>query len=115
MSNSILLSVKEQCNIAPTDTAFDAVLIADINAVLMSVRQIGFKYDTPFIVTGQNETWTDLLGQNVYNLEDIKLYVGLKTRLIFDPPTIASVTEALNNIIKELEFRISIEVDPEKE
>lgn len=111
MTNSILLSVKEQCNIAANDTAFDNVLITTINAVLMSVRQIGFKHNTPFKITGSTETWTDFLGQNVNNLEDIKLYVGLKTRQVFDPPTIGAVSESLNSMIRELEFRINIEVD----
>ena len=42
----------------------------------------------------------------------IKNYIYLKVKLVFDPPQSSRVIESYENQIKELEFRINVEVDP---
>ena len=42
-------------------------------------------------------------------LNDIKSYVYLKVRLLFDPPSSSSVSDSMRNMISELEWRINVE------
>jgi hypothetical protein len=46
-------------------------------------------------------------------LEMIKTYIYLKVKLVFDPPSQSRVIEAYENQIKELDFRLNVQVDPE--
>lgn len=45
-------------------------------------------------------------------MELLKSYVHLKVKLLFDPPSSSALIEVINSQIKELEFRISVMVDP---
>lgn len=104
--NSILTSIKKLLGITEEYTHFDADLIMHINSVLMALRQMGIGPSTGFSITGPYETWEDFLGDELSMLESVKSYTYHKVRLMFDPPTSSAVTEATNNVIKELEWRL---------
>lgn len=107
---SILASVKKQIGIAPEQTDFDPDIIMHINSVLTSnVRQLGVGPEEGFVITGDFETWKDFLSDNII-LESVKTYVGIKVKLIFDPPLSQAHITALETQAKELEWRISISV-----
>lgn len=107
---NVLLGIKKICNIDPEDTAFDQELILHTNAVLMELKQIGVT-DTTKSITDDKDTWDEILGSRK-DLEAVKSFIGLKVRQIFDPPTTGAVAEALSNSIRELEWRLNVEVDP---
>lgn len=109
--NSILTSVKQQLGIVEEYEAFDNELIIHINSVLRILNQLGVG-KTKFEITGKDQTWTDFLGDLEPELSDVKTYVYLKVRSIWDPPTIGSHVTALDNTIKELEWRINVQIDP---
>lgn len=109
MYESILDTVKKMMGIHTTDTSFDQDLIVNINTVLSILYQIGVGKAAFSISTGR-ETWEDLLG-TASNLELVETYVFMRVRMMFDPPT-GSVAESTNKIISELEWRISVAVDP---
>ena len=58
--------------------------------------------------------------KNFFNIENkdnfigvlTKTYIGLKVRLIFDPPTSGSVMQAYKELISEYEWRLNVTVDP---
>ena len=111
--DSILLSIKKLLGMDPSyQEAFDIDLIIHINSVFSILTQLGVGPDTGFSITSDSETWdmytTDL------NLDMVKSYIVAKVRLIFDPPTSSSVTEAFKRYIDEFEWRINVEVDPGK-
>lgn len=108
MDESILESIRNVCNVSPNDTAFDMQLILFANAAINAVFQLGFGA-RDFKITGYGETWGDYLGDVGY-LEMVKTYITLYVRKRFDPPTASQLT-ALDEILKELEFRINIAVD----
>lgn len=58
-----------------------------------------------FKITGDNEKWEDFSDR--LDMEPLKTYISLKVRMMFDPPANGQLETAYNNIIKELEFRIS--------
>lgn len=111
MEESVLKSIRCLLVGNEEDTSFDQDLIFAINAAISNLIQIGVgPQDTGFRITGEDETWNDLLGDDV-KLEQVKEYVQLRTRIIFDPPTSSAVMEAYNKEIAEREWRINITVD----
>lgn len=104
INDSILLTVKKILNIAPDCEHFDIDLITDINSVFTSLWTMGLG-SAPFLITGTTESWSDIpdaLGATSI----LKVYVPLMVRKIFDTPTTASVSQALNEVLDEYGWRI---------
>ena len=108
--DSILTSVKKIIGISEEDESFDTDLIMHINSVLMILNQLGVGPEDGFSITDKSAVWTDLIGDNKF-IEAIKTFVGLKVRLIFDPPTSSAVLDSINKTISELEWRINVMVE----
>ena len=106
MNNIILASVKKICNIADDDTSFDSELIMVTNSVLMELMQEWHGMDHAFRIEDGTETWDQLLGENETDYEGVKELVGLKVRLMFDTPSSSSVMQAIQDQIKNLEWRL---------
>ena len=113
MTDSILDSVKKMCNVAEDDPSFDQDLILYINSALMTIMQEWHGMDHAFRVVDGSETWDDLLADDT-DFEGVKEFVGLKVRLVFDPPTSSSVMEALKSEIENLEWRLYIWKDMDR-
>ena len=106
---SILDSVKKIIGPSVSYNVFDADLVMHINTIFFTLYQLGVT-EEPFSITGNDETWEDF--HTGSDLEAVQTYVGLKARMYFDPPTNAALISAINEQIKELEFRINVAVDP---
>jgi hypothetical protein len=109
--DSILTSVKQQLGITEDYTAFDAELIIHINTVLRILNQLGVGL-VGFNITDKTQTWADFLGSRADELSDVKTYTYLKVRSFWDPPSVGSHVTAIDNMIKELEWRINVQIDP---
>lgn len=109
--DSILTSVKKMLGIVEEYEHFDADLIMHINSVLSILTQLGVGPSEGFSIKDKTATWNDFLSESK-NLESVKSYIYLKVRLIFDPPLTSSVSEAINRMISELEWRLSVTADP---
>lgn len=105
--NSILKTVRVACGVGD-DTGFDEELILHTNGVLMNVYQIGIG-EAPFRITGYDETWDELITDPTF--ECLKDYVGLRVRMVFDPPASSALSDAIKRTIDELEWRINSQVD----
>lgn len=109
MSDSILLTVRSSCNVGEDNADFDTDLITITNSVLAVLTQLGVGPSGGFFITGVDETWTELLGEgDTAYLNHVKTYVGLKVRLIFDPPVSSAVKDSLTNTVNELEWRVNV-------
>ena len=108
--DSILTSVKKIIGISEEDESFDTDLIIHINSVLMILSQLGVGPEDGFSITDKSAVWTDIIGDNKF-IEAVKTFVGLKVRLIFDPPTSSAVLDSINKTISELEWRINVMVE----
>lgn len=105
--DGILYSVKAMIGgpIDFCDDSFDDELVAHINTVLSTLNQIGIG-NPEFIFTGE-ERWTDFLGDmEESKYKQIKSYVYLRVRQLFDPPASATIANALDAQMKELEWRL---------
>lgn len=108
---SILLTIRTMIGIEDDYDGFDIEIMSGINSAIFSLRQLGIG-PPDFAVTSINETWTDLYA-GVNGLESIKSYILLKTKLEFDPPATSFIINSMNEVIKQLEFRLMVEVDPD--
>jgi len=106
MEDSILNSTKSILGVDPTYSAFDIDIITHINAAFSVVNQLGVGPDVGFMVNDETAMWADLsLPMNQLNL--LRSYIFLKTRMMFDPPASGFLLDATNKQIQEFEVRLS--------
>lgn len=108
--DSILNTIKKLLGLDASYTAFDTDVIIGINSAFSTLHQLGVGPASGFAITGATEKWDDYL-DDYGTLENVKQYIYLKTRYVFDPPT-GGVLTAMDAVIKELEWRINVAVDP---
>lgn len=108
MTQSILDSTKKMLGLATDYTAFDLDVITHINTVFSVLTQLGIGPERGFSIEDSSATWDEYLGGNKL-LHTIKSYVYLRVRILFDPPSAGYVLTAIENQIKELEWRINME------
>lgn len=105
MEGSILNDVKKMLGLSEDYDAFDTDIIIHINSILMVLNQMGIGPPKCFTITGETETWSDF-DSSIVDVEAVKTYVYLRTRILFDPPSTSFVIEAMNKQIAELEWRL---------
>ncbi len=108
---SILTSIKKLLGIAEEYEDFDADIIMHINSVFSILTQLGVGPSNGFSIKDKEAKWHDFIGDD-NNIEMVKSYIHLKVKLLFDPPLSSAVMEAMNQMIKELEWRLNVAVDP---
>lgn len=108
VSGSILKSIKKMLGVDPTMDMFDLDICMNINSALANLNQIGLGPYDGFYVNGPEDKWSDFLGVNdMHVLQNAKQYVYIWVKRVFDPPGATNHLTALDNTIKELEWRIS--------
>lgn len=108
--DSILNTIKKMLGIVEGLDAFDEDIKVGINSAIFSLSQLGVGPEG-YSITGASETWSDYLGDQLNSLQAVKNYIFLKTRIVFDPPTVGAVLDAYKNQIAELEWRLNVQVD----
>lgn len=111
--DSILQSIKKMLGLPSDYGVFDPDVIMNINMVFNILNQLGVGPEEGFSIYDESATWEDYLG-DCRQLEMVKTYVYLKVKQIFDPGTSSALSTAIENQIAELEWRISVQVDPGK-
>ena len=107
MSNSILTSTKKILGIDDDYTAFDLDIITHINSAFVTLTQLGIGPTNGFMIEDATTTWDAFLGSDI-RLNSVKSYVYMRVRLLFDPPTTSYLITALNEQLKELEWRLNV-------
>lgn len=114
MNDSILATLRKLLGGAATDyTYFDQDIMIHANTYLANLVQMGV--GTPgFLLTDETQTWEDFLGDSypAARLPQVRSYIYMQVKLIFDPPISSIANEKMKEAIKELEWRLNVEVDP---
>ena len=110
METSILTSIKKMLGIAEDYTEFNEDIITHINSVFLNLTQLGVGPEEGFMIKDDTAVWEDFINDSI-QLQAVKTYVYLKVKLLFDPPLSSSVTESINRMIAELEWRLNAAVD----
>jgi hypothetical protein len=108
MITSILDSTKKALNLGSSYTPFDEDVIMHINSVFSTLNQLGVGPEEGFMIEDKNAQWSDFLDGDS-RLNNIKTYMYLRVRMLFDPPTLSYLAEAMQKQITELEWRINVQ------
>ncbi len=102
IETSILKTIRRMIGPSEDYNYFDTDLIIHINSAFSRLCQLGVGPENPFRITGDEEVWSDFIDDGYQ--EDVKQYVYLSVKVIFDPPASATVLNAYNEQIKKLEW-----------
>jgi hypothetical protein len=109
MVESILETIKKMLGLPKDYDSFDTDILVHINTVLSNLTQMGIGPEEGFTITGYDETWSQFVTSDPLKTQQIKSYIYLKVKTMFDPTANSNVAEAINNSITELEYRLYIE------
>lgn len=118
MIASILHSVKKALGSPIDDESFDEEIIMHINSVFSRLHQLGIGPTAGFMIEDASAEWDAFLG-GVATLNNVKSYMYLRLRLLFDPPSNSFTVTAMEKQIEQLEWCINAErestawVDPD--
>lgn len=113
MNDSILNTIKQMLGYEPgveIPASFQTEIIMYINGAFSFLTQLGLGSPSGFSIQDESSLWSDIIPPDM-NLEDVKLYVYLKTKIKHDPPQSSTALETMKEEIKECEARIMYEVD----
>lgn len=108
---SILLSIKKLLGITEEYDCFDADIIMNINSALSILTQMGVGPEEGFMIEDETASWDEFV-EDIKLVNLVKSYIHLKVKLLFDPPQSSAVSNAIDAQLKELEWRISVSVEP---
>lgn len=108
-NDSILDTTKLQLGLDPEDDTFDVELILHINTVFFVLDQLGVGPAGGYMITSRDNKWTEFVGINA--LAAVKSLMGLRVKLIFDPPATGPATEAIERQVQQLEWRLNIQME----
>ena len=118
VNSSILLAVKKMLGPSADYDIFDPELIIYINSVFGTLHQLGVGPEEKFVITGDSELWSDFTTEGE-EIEEVKSYMYLRVRLLFDPPSSSFVLSSFKEQLKELEWRLQCKaeeiIDPLRE
>lgn len=107
MESSILTSTKQILGLDENYTVFDLDVITHINSAFAVLNDIGLGPVGGFFIEDKNPTWEEI-GLTPHQTRMARTYIFLKVRMLFDPPTTSFHIEAMNEQIREYEWRLSV-------
>jgi hypothetical protein len=110
MNESILTSIKTQLALMPEDESFDRELVIFINAAFARLTQLGVGPIEGFSIQDDSTTWDEYV-VDITQEEMAKVYIYLKVKTLFDPPTNSSLSKAMEEQIKEYEYLLKVEAE----
>lgn len=108
MDDSILNNIKQMLGYPVDFKDFDLEITMYINSAFSKLNSLGATYPGGFRIDGEQNTWAEFL-KGIEHLDMIKEFIFIHVRLIHDPPTLSFVLNALQDRMKELEFRVGLE------
>jgi hypothetical protein len=106
MEQSILTSTKKVLNIASDDTSFDLDIMTFINSAFSTLNDLGVGPDAGYVIEDDEPEWSDL-GLDMVQLSQVKTYVWLRVRMMFDPPQTSYLQQAMTDQIASHEWRLN--------
>lgn len=102
----VLSTIKKCLGVMEEDTNWDLDILISINTAMAHLNELG----CTFVLVDANTLWTALTTDNVLKSLMVS-YLWMKTKEVFDPSQSNNANKAMDNLIKELEFRIMVLVD----
>ena len=111
LEEKILSSIKKLLGLNDGVTVFDTDIVIHINTVFANLTQMGVGPQNDegknigFKISTGNEVWGVFTSYDIL-IENVKTYVYIKVKMVFDPPTSSALIDAYNAQAKELEWRL---------
>ena len=103
---SILNETKQVLGLGADYTPFDQSIILHINSIFGILHQLGVGPEDQFFIVDETSKWESFVGAtNKINM--VKTYMYLRVRLLFDPPTTSFAIKAMDEQIREFEYRLN--------
>lgn len=110
IKNSILASTKKMVGLDASFDAFDLDITTHINSAFSTLFQAGVGPLEGFYIEDKEATWDQFIGNKLYIL-DVKSYIFLRVRMLFDPPASSFGIAAVEKQIEELIWRLNVADD----
>ena len=111
--DSILNSTKKLLGIPAEYDHFDIDIMMHINAVFMTLQQLGVGPANGFMIVDEYTNWDEFMPEGPA-LNTVKSYMGLKVQMLFDPPSSGTIMEARKAMIAEYEWRLNLAAETPK-
>ncbi len=108
-NDSILDVTKRQLGLDPEDTSFDLEIITHINSIFFILQQLGVGPSSGFSIIDRDDKWSTFVGEDQINA--VRTYMGLRVKLIFDPPPTGPSTEAMERQAAQMEWRLNVHME----
>jgi len=109
MTESILTTIKQMLGIPVEDLVFDQDILVNINSAFMVLHQLGVGPEDVYSIEDATALWEDFM-TDITHYSVVKTYIFLKVKSVFDMPGTSFHLTAVDNQIKELEWRLSVQV-----
>lgn len=113
MTESILNSIKKALNVPEDYDNFDPEIVMHINSVFSTLNQLGLGSDDGFSIVDDTVEWSAFLDGDK-RLNNVKSYMYLRVRMLFDPPGTSFLQAAFEKQIEELTWRINAQREDEQ-
>lgn len=108
-NESILDTTKRLCGVDPEDTSYDLDFVTHINSIFFILQQLGVGPTIGFSIIDKNDEWSAFIG--VDQISAVRTYMGLRVRLLFDPPATGPTTEAMERQAGQMEWRLNVHME----
>jgi hypothetical protein len=114
MEQSILKSTKKVLNVGVDDASFDLDIITHINTAFSILTDLGVGPLSGFVIEDEETVWEDYFPNEddpaklKVQLSKVKTVVFLRTRLLFDPPTVSYLLDSTKEQLREAEWRLNV-------
>lgn len=113
IKDSILNSEKKLLGIDKEYHVFDDDLIIHINTIFGTLHQLGVGPSEQFIIKDENDFWEDFSTEGTL-IHEVKTYMYLNLRLLFDPPANSFVYSGMKQQADEYTWRLAVKADEVK-
>lgn len=107
--DSILDVTKRLCGIETEDTSYDLEIVTHINTVFFVLKYLGVGPVNGFSIIDKTTKWSQFIGEE--HIHAVRTYMGLKVRMLFDPPPTGPATEAMERQATHLEWLLNIDAE----
>lgn len=102
---SILLTIKKLLHIPEDYNDFDHDILVHTNSAIATLHQLGVGPSEGYVVQDEENKWSEFQVQGI-TLQNVRTYIYLRVRLVFDPPTNAFLVSSMEKQVQELDFRL---------
>jgi hypothetical protein len=108
MEQSILTSTKKVLQIGPDDESFDLDIMTHINSAFSTLHDLGVGPIEGFVIEDETAEWNSFLENDPVQLSQVKTFVYLHSRMLFDPPTTSFVQTSIEKQLEEVVWRLNV-------